>query len=70
MNTSSRGRAVIRRERLKEEGVYLLFLIYRRRLLEELRYIGMDSIKTTSLEEMSEIRLAIALGISLIIEGG
>ena len=30
-------------------------------------YIGIDSIKTTSLEEMSEIRLAIALGISLVI---
>ena len=29
-------------------------------------YIGIDSIKTTSLEEMSEIRLAIALGISLV----
>ena len=33
-------------------------------------YIGIDSLKTTSLEEMSEIRLAIALGISLIIVGG
>ena len=33
-------------------------------------YIGIDSIKTTSLEEMSEIRLAIALGISLIIVRG
>ena len=28
-------------------------------------YIGVDSLKTTSLKEMSEIRLAIALGISL-----
>ena len=28
-------------------------------------YIGIDSLKTTSLKEMSEIRLAIALGISL-----
>ena len=33
-------------------------------------YIGIDSLKTTSLEEMSEICLAIALGISLIIVGG
>ena len=30
------------------------------------QYIGIDSVKTTSLEEMSKIRLAIALGISLI----
>ena len=28
-------------------------------------YIGVDSLKTTSLKEMSEISLAIALGISL-----
>ena len=32
-------------------------------------YIGMDSLKATSLEEISEICLAIALGISLIIVG-
>ena len=51
MNAFSRGGAFIRRERLKEGGVYLLFLIYRgvfirgrhlkkgRLLLEDLRYI-------------------------------
>ena len=33
-------------------------------------YIGIDSLKTTSVKEMSEIHLAIALGISLIIIGG
>ena len=33
-------------------------------------YIGIDSLKATSLEEMSEIRLDMALGISLIIVGG
>ena len=33
-------------------------------------YIGIDSLKTTSQEEMSEILLAIALGIYLIIVGG
>ena len=33
------------------------------------KYIGIDSLKTTSLEEMSEIPLAIALGISLFIVG-
>ena len=33
-------------------------------------YIGIDSLKTTLLEEISEIRLAIAVGISLIIVGG
>ena len=50
MNAPSRGGAFIRRGRLKEGGVYLLFLIYRGvfirgrrlkkwgRLLEDLRY--------------------------------
>ena len=33
-------------------------------------YIGIDSLKTTSLEEISGILLAIALGILLIIVGG
>ena len=33
-------------------------------------YIGIDSLKATSLEEMSETGLAIGLGISLIIVGG
>ena len=33
-------------------------------------YIGINSLKTASLEEMSEISLAIALGISLITVGG
>ena len=33
------------------------------------KYIGIDSLKTTSLEEMSEIHLAIVLGISLILVG-
>ena len=33
-------------------------------------YIGIDSLKSASLEEMSAICLAIALGISLIIVGG
>ena len=33
-------------------------------------YIGIDSLKATSLKEMSEIGLAIGLGISLIIVGG
>ena len=32
-------------------------------------YFGIDSLKTTSLKEISEIRLAIASGISLIIVG-
>ena len=33
--------------------------------LSATEYIGVDSLKTTSLKEMSEISLAIALGISL-----
>ena len=33
------------------------------------KYIGIDSLKTTSLEEMSDIHLAIALGIFLILVG-
>ena len=33
-------------------------------------YIGIDSLKATSRKEMSEIGLAIGLGISLIIVGG
>ena len=32
-------------------------------------YIGIDSLKTTSFEDISEIRLAIAIDISLIIVG-
>ena len=38
--------------------------------LSAFEYIGIDSLKTTSLDEMSEIYLAIVLGISLIIVGG
>ena len=33
------------------------------------KYIGINSLKTTSLEEMSEIHLGVALGISLILLG-
>ena len=33
-------------------------------------YIGIDSLKTTSLDKMSEIRLAVSLVISLITVGG
>ena len=38
--------------------------------LSAFEYIGIDSLKTTSLDEMSEIYLAIVLGISLIMVGG
>ena len=47
-----------------------VMLSWKALFLSASEYIGIESLKTTSLEEMSEIRLAIALGISLIIAGG
>ena len=47
-----------------------VMLSWKALFLSASEYIGIESLKTTSLEEMSGIRLAIALGISLIIVGG
>ena len=47
-----------------------IMLSWKPLFLSASEYIGIDSLKTTLLEEISEIRLAIAVGISLIIVGG
>ena len=47
-----------------------IMLSWKPLFLSPSEYIGIDSLKTTLLEEISEIRLAIAVGISLIIVGG
>ena len=47
-----------------------IMLSWKPLFLSASEYIGIDSLKTTLLEEVSEIRLAIAVGISLIIVGG
>ena len=47
-----------------------IMLSWKPLFLSASEYIGIDSLKTTLLEEIPEIRLAIAVGISLIIVGG
>ena len=46
-----------------------VMLLWKPLFLSTSEYIQIDSLKATTLEGMSEIRLAIALGISLIILG-